>query len=167
VPPRARRPRIPAAYGVASDTSGLLAWETVSSALLAASRYWLATVSRDGAPHVVQQSALWLDDALYFGGDAATLWARNLARRPRAAISVESESLSVMVNGTAERPRTLEGALIARLAADSKRKYNFAPTPADYERSLASGHVWIVRPSSVLAWNFAHMDTSATAFDFD
>ena len=167
MPPRARRPRIPAAYGVAPDTSGLLAWDTVASALVNAPRYWLATASADGAPHVVQQSALWLDDALYLGGDAATLWARNLARQPRAAVSVEHDSLAVMVNGTAERPRELDGRLIERLAADSKRKYNFAPTLADYERSLGAGQVWIVRPSSVLAWSFEEMGTTATAFDFD
>jgi hypothetical protein len=167
MPPRARRPRIPATYGIASDATGLLAWATVCDALASASRYWLATVSAGGAPHMVQQSALWLDDSLYLGGHAATLWARNLARRPRAAVSVEHGSLSVMVNGTAERPRTLDAHMIERLAADSKRKYDFAPTHADYERSVASGHVWIVRPSSVLAWNFREMGMTATAFDFD
>ena len=167
VPPRARRPRIPSAYGVAVDEKGLLAWEDVAAALAAASRYWIATASRKAEPHLVQQSALWLDDALYFGGDATTLWARHLTRQPRIAVSVEHDALSVMVNGIAKRPRALAGDLIERLAADSKRKYNFAPKPSDYERSLANGHVWIVRPSSVLAWRYAEMGSSATAFDFD
>jgi hypothetical protein len=167
MPPRARRPRVPAAYGVASDSIGLLAWHVVSNTLASASRYWLATVSSGGAPHVVQQSALWLDELLYLGGDATTLWARNLARRPLAAVSVEHDSISVMVNGAAERPRQLDGSLIERLAADSKRKYDFAPTLADYEGSIAAGHIWVVRPSSVLAWNFSEMASSATAFDFD
>ena len=59
--------------------------------------YWLATVRRDGTPHVVPVDGMWLDGGCYFGGDPATVHIRNLRRDGRATCTwkmVNQQSLS-------------------------------------------------------------------------
>jgi hypothetical protein len=145
----------------------MLSWDEVSAAIADVPRYWLATSSASGDPHLVQLSALWLDELLWFGGERTTLWARHLAGRPGVSVGGEHNGIALMLNGAADRPSSLDATAIALLAADSKRKYGFEPKPSDYERSLASGGLWVLRPASVLAWRYAEMGSSATAFDFD
>lgn len=52
--PRATRPVIPQ-YGIPEHADGMLAWAPVRRALVTAPRYWIATTSQDGSPHVIQQ----------------------------------------------------------------------------------------------------------------
>src|SRR3712207_2122231 len=44
---------------------------------------WLATIDRDGAPHVTGIGAIWVDDAFWFETGERSRKGRNLARDPR------------------------------------------------------------------------------------
>ena len=67
--------RLPKAYGTPTVT---LSWEEVDERLTSALHYWLVTTRPDGRPHVVPVDGMWLEGACYFGGDPATMHARNL-----------------------------------------------------------------------------------------
>src|SRR6516165_10270633 len=49
---------------------------------------WLATIDRDGRPHVTGVGALWSDGALWFETGEHTRKGRNIARDPRCTLSV-------------------------------------------------------------------------------
>jgi nitroimidazol reductase NimA-like FMN-containing flavoprotein (pyridoxamine 5'-phosphate oxidase superfamily) len=147
---------LPPEYGVPEEP---LAWAEVAERLTRAPHYWLATVRPDGRPHVVPLDGLWLEDAWYFGGSAATVKQRNLNANPRATLHLEDAASAVIVEGVCEEIAP-DAELAARLAAASKAKYGFAPDPAAY---MASG-VWRLRPARVLSWRRFPRD--ATRFVF-
>jgi PPOX class probable F420-dependent enzyme len=64
---------------------------------------WLATIDRDGGPHVTGIGALWTDGAFWFETGEHTRKARNIARDPRCTVSVALHDFDVVVEGTAER----------------------------------------------------------------
>jgi PPOX class probable F420-dependent enzyme len=64
---------------------------------------WLATINRDGSPHVTGVGALWVDDAFWFETGDGTRKARNLARDPRCSLSVATHDFDLVVDGEAEK----------------------------------------------------------------
>src|SRR5690349_23137236 len=64
---------------------------------------WLATINRDGSPHVTGVGALWVDDAFWFETGGGTRKGKNLARDPRCTLSVATEEFDVIVEGEAHR----------------------------------------------------------------
>jgi PPOX class probable F420-dependent enzyme len=62
---------------------------------------WLATVNRDGSPHVTGIGALWADGAFWFETGAGTRKAMNIARDPRCSLSVAAHEFDLVVNGEA------------------------------------------------------------------
>ena len=62
--------------------------------------FWLATVDKDGRPHVAGIGALWIDGKFYFTSGAGTRKSRNLAENPNCAISVALPTLDLAVEGT-------------------------------------------------------------------
>jgi hypothetical protein len=121
--------------------------------------YALATVRRDGSPHVVPIDGIWFDGGCYFGGDPATVHIRNLRRDGRAALHLEDGDSAVIVEGIAEWTTPLKAAARG-LAAASKAKYGYSPSAASY---LAG--VWRLQPVKVLAWTTLYVD--ATRFHFE
>jgi hypothetical protein len=83
----ARQLALPKSYGTPHR---VLAWKEVEQKLVQSRTYWLATTRRDGRPHTVPVDGIWLEDALYFGGDPATVHMRNLRSDPRAVLHTES-----------------------------------------------------------------------------
>ncbi len=80
---------------------------------------WLATLNEDGSPHVTAVGALWVEGAFWFETGPRTRKARNLARDPRATISVATQDFDLTVNGTAKQitdPATV-AAMATRWAA--------------------------------------------------
>src|SRR3954468_15811586 len=63
---------------------------------------WLATINRDGSPHVTGIGALWQDGAFWFETGATTRKGRNLARDPRCTLSVAADEFDLVVEGDAE-----------------------------------------------------------------
>src|SRR4051812_17459342 len=48
---------------------------------------WLATVNKDGTPHVTAVGAVWVDGTFWFQTGTATRKSRNVARDPRCSIA--------------------------------------------------------------------------------
>ena len=75
---------------------------------------WLATINRDGSPHVTGVGALWVDDAFWFETGEQTRKGRNLARDPRGTLSVATHEFDLVVEGIAEKIKDRE--TVARMA---------------------------------------------------
>ena len=81
---------------------------------------WLATINRDGSPHVTGIGAIWVDDAFWFETGAGTRKAKNLDRDPRCTLSVATQEFDLVVEGEARMvsdPSTV-AALAQRWAAE-------------------------------------------------
>jgi PPOX class probable F420-dependent enzyme len=76
---------------------------------------WLATVDRDGSPHVTGVGALWVGDAFWFETGEDTRKGRNLARDPRCTLSVATHGFDLVVEGTAQPVR--DPTTVATMAA--------------------------------------------------
>jgi hypothetical protein len=77
--------------------------------------FWLATLNPDGSPHVTSVGALWHEGSLRFQTGERTRKAKNVARDPRATISVATKGFDVMVAGEARRVTDPE--VVAEIAA--------------------------------------------------
>src|ERR1700752_3916521 len=62
---------------------------------------WLATVNKDGSPHVTAVGALWLDGSFWFQTGSGTRKRRNVARDPRCSIAVSIRDADVVAEGDA------------------------------------------------------------------
>jgi Pyridoxamine 5'-phosphate oxidase len=76
---------------------------------------WLATVNRDGSPHLTGVGALWVDNTFWFETGDATRKARNLTRDPRCTFSLATVEFDLVVEGVARK--VTEPPTVARLAA--------------------------------------------------
>jgi len=76
---------------------------------------WLATINRDGSPHVTAVGALWVDGRFWFETGRGTRKGRNLARDPRCTLSVATEQFDLVVEG--EATLVTDPATVADLAA--------------------------------------------------
>lgn len=64
---------------------------------------WLATINRDGSPHVTGIGGLWRSGAFWFETGDTTRKGRNLARDPRCTLSVATEEFDLVVQGEARK----------------------------------------------------------------
>jgi hypothetical protein len=64
---------------------------------------WLATINRDGSPHVTGIGALWVDDAFWFETGDGTRKGKNLALDPRCTLSVATSDFDLVVAGNAHK----------------------------------------------------------------
>jgi Pyridoxamine 5'-phosphate oxidase len=143
------RPYMPG-YGISTSTDGLLPWSFAEERLTDAIRYWLSTVSPDGAPHTMPVWAVWHDAALWFSTGARSRKARNLRERPACSIHPDGEDV-VVLNGTADFDADATAALAAYRA-------KYAETPPDPLIRIA--------PATVFALVEANFTTSPTRWRF-
>jgi PPOX class probable F420-dependent enzyme len=142
-------------YGISESATGLLPWSWAEERLTAATRYWLATVSPDGAPHVMPVWGVWIDGHLLFSTGGRSRKARNLRGEPRCAVHLDGEDL-VIVHGTAEVVGDSAAAPLDVYAA----KYG-GPPPDAGENPL-----FRIRPRWAFGLVEAELATSATRWDF-
>src|SRR3954464_4216545 len=64
---------------------------------------WLTTINPTGGPHMTAVGVVSHNGSWYFTSGPATQKSRNLARDSRCAVSVATEPLDLVVEGTAER----------------------------------------------------------------
>jgi len=64
---------------------------------------WLATIDRDGSPHLTGIGALWVDGTFCFETGQTTRKGRNLARDPRCTLGVATDEFDLVVEGEAHR----------------------------------------------------------------
>ena len=147
--PFARRPSVPAGYGVASagDPPGTrLPWPTVFGWLVEARTYWICTTRPDGRPHAVPVWAVWLDGALYFSTDAASGTGRNLAVNPSVVVHPDNGDKVAIMEGTARQ--VSDHTLLVRFTTEVERKYDWPMDP-----DTLPGLVYALAPARVLSWD--------------
>src|SRR5947209_17850344 len=76
---------------------------------------WLTTLNADGSPHVTSVGALWHAGSFWFQTGERTRKAKNVAREPRCAISVDTGNFDVMV--AREARRVTDPKAVAEVAA--------------------------------------------------
>lgn len=144
----------------------MLTWSAVEALLLGAPYFWIATTNVDGGPHLIQTWAVWVGQELWFEGSDRTLWARNLARDPRASFGLQLGHNAGYGDGSAEIVRNLPLALARKVAAQYGSKYGptfkYRPKPEQY----SDGHAFRLRPEKVIAFDVKRFNTSATRFTF-
>jgi len=120
---------------------------------------WLATINRDGSPHVTGIGALWVDDGFWFETGDGTRKAKNLARDPRCTLSVAADEYDLVVDGEARvvtDPSTVS-AMAARWAAQGwPARVDETGTALTAEFSAPSAgsppwHVYEITPRSATA----------------
>jgi len=164
--PKRDRPQLPKGY-IETTPKGMLAWPAAKKILTTFPYLWIATTDDDGAPHMVQQWGVWVDDILYFEGSDKTRWARNLAREPRLAFGVNVADKAVYGTATVEIVRGVPHALAVKIARQYAAKYGrgfkYRPKPEQYEK----GHVFRARPIKLIAFDVKRFNTSAARFTFE
>ncbi|MDO8506493.1 MAG: pyridoxamine 5'-phosphate oxidase family protein [Candidatus Limnocylindria bacterium] len=163
--PRRDRPQLPQGY-ITTAPAGMLSWAAVQRLLVSAPYFWIATTGADGAPHLVQQWGVWIDQQLIFEGSDHTRWARNLARDPRIGFGMQNGNDAVYGDGKVDVIRDVPIALARRIARQYGTKYGrgfkYRPKPEQY----AKGYVFRVRPAKLIAFDVKRFNTSATRFTF-
>jgi nitroimidazol reductase NimA-like FMN-containing flavoprotein (pyridoxamine 5'-phosphate oxidase superfamily) len=161
--PIASRPYMPG-YGTlpASDGSGLLPWSWAEERLARSRDFWLATVTPQGAPHLMPVWAVWYTGRLWFSSSNSSRKARNLSAEPRCTLSTGNPLEPVVVQGRAERV-TDRDALATMLAAENA-KYG-----TSYGMDMvdpASNSVFSLAPEWVFALDSRDFSGSPTRFTF-
>lgn len=132
---------------------------------------WLATVDRDGAPHVVPVGAFWDNGSFYFTSGPGTRKSKNLATTPECVMSVATEPFDITVEGRADRvtdPGELERiAAIARDDGWPARVENDAFT-AEFSAPSAGPPPWyLYRVTAARVYAFGTAEPyGATRFSF-
>ena len=153
VPPIAEQLSLPSSYG---SPDRLLDWLSVEQRLVDSPHYWLATVRRNGAPHVVPVDGIWLDGGCYFGGDPETV-------QPAPRSTRHAAPGGRGIGGHCRWHRRVDDAIenvAQRLVRASTAKYGYSQSAASY---LAGA--WRLQPVKVLAWTMLYVD--ATRFHFE
>lgn len=149
-------------YGTlpADEGRGLLPWSWAEERLARSHDYWLATVTPDGAPHLMPVWAVWRDGMLWFSSSNGSRKKRNLDADPRCTMSTGDPGEPVVVRGRARRI-TDRDALAAMLASEN------AKYAAAYGADLvdpASNSVFALRPEWVFALDASDFAGSPTRF---
>jgi hypothetical protein len=158
-----RRPNFAPGYGISQEVGSLLPWSHATDRLAASRNYWLATTRPDGRPHVAPVWGVWLDGALYFGTDRASVKARNLASNPTLVVHLESGDDVVILEGTPEivaSPASIPG-----LNDAYKAKYGMAATEAGGDDAESAALWYVFRPNTASAWLESDFVNTATRWD--
>lgn len=151
-------------YGTvpADQGSGLLPWSWAEERLARARNFWLATVSPDGAPHVMPVWAVWHDGSLWFSSASGSRKARNLAAEPLCSLATEDAVEPVVVHGRARR-RTDRASLLAMLDAENAK---YGTSYGEEMVDPQSNSVFSLRPEWVFALDSTDFTGSPTRFTF-
>jgi PPOX class probable F420-dependent enzyme len=133
--------------------------EEVAAFLAQARKLQLATINRDGTPHLVTMYYVLLDGRIAFWTYRASQKARNLARDPRVTCLVETGSeyfdlRGVQVQGVVRTVEDPAGVLqigrrIAAVMAGAD-----APPPDEYVEHTARKRLgYVVEPARIISWD--------------
>lgn len=147
--PVASRPRMAKIYSVPKNKKGLLPWSHVQERMTNAQVYWITTSSPEGKPHATPIDGLWLDDALYFGGDPSTRRNRNLAVNSATSIHLEDGSNVVMLEGVSTPLLADTPGLVQRLMDANEAKYGYRVPGKPYS---TPDMYYVFRPRVAFAW---------------
>ena len=151
----------PIAGGFVEPTTPL-PWEDARSALAGAQFSWLATTHPSGRPHVRPVLTVWWDGALFTTSAPAARKARNLAAEVHCSVTVRTDELDVVLEGTAER--VVDPATLQSVRDFYEAKYGWPPTVRDGAFDAPYGaptagrppyHVYRIEPQVVFAFGTA------------
>jgi pyridoxamine 5'-phosphate oxidase-like protein len=108
---------------VPSAPDAVIPWPEARDRLAEGQSFWLATTRPDGRPHVRPVLAVLVDDVLYSTTNPTARKAKNLAANPRFAITVSTDDIDFIIEGTAA-PVT-EDATLSRVADAYHAKYSW------------------------------------------
>jgi hypothetical protein len=152
----ATRPVMAEGYGIAPATEGkLLPWQWVEAQMTVSRNYWVGTVDAAGRPHITPVWGMWFEGAFYFGTDAKSRKARNLAGNLNIVVHLESGDEAVIFEGVAER--VTDAGFLERFADAYKTKYDFRPDLTDDATAT-----YTLVPRVVFAWMEANFPQTAT-----
>ena len=151
-------------YGTlpATEGTGLLPWSWAVERLAGSHDFWLATVTPQGAPHLMPVWAVWHTGRLWFSSANGSRKARNLGAGARCTVSTDNPQEPVVVHGLAERIASQED-LAAMLAAENA-KYRTSYGPEMVDPRLNS--VYALRLEWVFALDARELAGSPTRFTF-
>ena len=151
-------------YGIlpADQGSGLIPWPEAERRLTVAHDYWLATVTPDGAPHVMPVWGVWTDGRLWFSSGLRSRKARNLAADPRCTVTTDDARDPVVLEGVADR--TTDPGAIAAFVAAVNAKYEAGVT-VEFQDPEVNG-TFAVRPVRAFALSGADFPGSPTRWRF-
>lgn len=111
------------------DPSAVIPWTEALRRLAEAEGFWLATLRRDGRPHLRPVLAVWADNRLHISTGPAAGKARNLSRDGRVAVTTRTEDMDLVVEGDAARVTDRDD---LRVVGDAYRsKYGWPVTVRD------------------------------------
>ncbi len=119
-------PEPKSATPIAPDATTELPWEMLRDLLAAARLYWLATAHPSGRPHVRPVLAVWVDGLLYTTSTAASRKGRNLAADPRCTVTARTDTMDMVLEGTAVRVTSQD--TLRRVAEAYRAKYDWPVT---------------------------------------
>jgi nitroimidazol reductase NimA-like FMN-containing flavoprotein (pyridoxamine 5'-phosphate oxidase superfamily) len=154
-------------------TAEATSWAATSRALDDAQLFWIATVRRDGRPHVTPLVCVWLDDALYFTTGTDEQKAVNLRHNTRVTLTTGcnewERGVDVVVEGEAER--VTEQPLLARLAEAWTQKWDgrweYAAADGGFRSNHSETLVFRVRPRNVFAFAKGRFGQTKHMFEAD
>jgi hypothetical protein len=135
---------------------------------------WLATINRDGSPHVTGVGAIWFDGAFWFETGERTRKGRNLAHDSRCTLSLATHEFDLVMEGVAEK--ITDPATVATMAEQwntqgwpARVDESGVALTADYSAPSAGPPPWkiyrltahqatsilIVDPGGATRWRFA------------
>ena len=162
--PQAQQTSLPSEFngGDVATTATRLPWEQARAQLVAAPRYWLASLYPDGRIHIMPVWGVWLDDALYFVTNITSRKGINIAANPNVAVHIDAAAEMVSLNGVVEMLTDAE--LINRVAdiyqAKYKRRFETDPTRTD-------DRYFRVLPHLAFTWQERDLGGTMTRWQFD
>ncbi|MBG6104774.1 pyridoxamine 5'-phosphate oxidase family protein [Micromonospora vinacea] len=112
-----------------TDVATLKTWSQALACLESAPKCWLSTVAPDGRPHAAPVMVVLVDGAPCIASRPNSRKSRNLARNPRAVITVSGDDLDLVVSADAHQ--VSGGAALRQVAAAFATKYDWTFTIRD------------------------------------
>lgn len=149
----------PESYGLSELGPDHRSLDDVYAEIAAARTWWVATVSRSGAPHSVPVWGVIADDRMIFASDPSSVKSQNLALSSRLVVHLESGDDVVIVEADSN---VIEADALPDAFFDLyEAKYDFRPNPAE-----GPFRAHEVLPTKIMTWNEAHFAETAARWRF-
>lgn len=158
-------------YGIRQrdEGTGLLPWSWAEDRLTRSHDYWVASVTKAGAPghdvrpHVMPVWGMWHESSLWFSSSKGSRKARNLLADPRCTVSTDDPAEPVVVEGKAVLVTDLETLRIVLELENAKYETSYTMEMMDPDVNAC----FRVRPERVFGLVTEDFTGSPTRWRFD